>query len=120
MAIAALFVNKPDPQTRQRYEAAFRRLDELDARHPEGRLSHTSWIVGDQLHVLDVWESQAKLDGFYAETLGQLIADFGLALVRPPELGDVVQFLLPVDGSPSGRHLPHVGGGTGPEDQAPG
>lgn len=110
MAIAAHFLNKPDPETRQRYEAAFRQLDELGARHPEGRLSHTSWIVGDQLHVLDVWESQDKLDAFYAETLGQLIGDFGLELAEPPELGDVVQLLLPVDTAPSDRPVPHVGG----------
>lgn len=95
MAIAAHFINKASLQTRERYAAAFRQLEELDANHPDGWLSHTSWIVGDQLHVLDVWESQDKLDAFFAETLGQLIADFGFELVQPPEIGDVVQVLLP-------------------------
>lgn len=95
MAIAAHFINKANPGTRERYEAAFRQLDELGANHPDGWLSHTSWIVVDQLHVLDVWESQDKLDAFFAETLGQLIADFGFELVQPPEIGDVVQVLLP-------------------------
>ena len=95
MAIAAHFINKANPETRERYEAAFRQLDELEANHPDGWLSHTSWIVGDQLHVLDVWESQDKLDAFFAETLGQLITDFGFELVQPPEIGDVVQVLLP-------------------------
>jgi hypothetical protein len=92
--IAAHFVNKPDPQTRHRYEAAFRQLDELGARHPDGRLSHTSWIVGTELHVLDVWESQAKLDAFFRGTLGQVIDESGMALANPPEIGDVVQILL--------------------------
>ncbi len=95
MPIAAHFVNKPHPNMREQYEAAFRQLEELGARHPEGWLSHTSWVVGDQLHVLDVWESQDKLDAFFSETLGQLIADFGFKLAQPPEIGDVVQHVLP-------------------------
>lgn len=95
MPVAAHFVNKPDLETRRRYEAAFERLDAQGARHPDGRLSHTSWIVGGELHVLDVWESQEKLDAYFTSTLGQLIADVGLELSRPPEMGDVVQIVLP-------------------------
>lgn len=98
MPIAAHFVNKPDSGTRQRYEAVFARLDLLGARHPDGRLSHTSWIVGSELHVLDVWESQNKLDAFFDETLAQLLYDFELELAGPPEIGDVVQILLPTSG----------------------
>ncbi len=98
MPIAAFFVNKSDPETRERYDAVFRQLDRLGARHPDGRLSHTSWIVGRQLHVLDVWESQDKLDAFFEETLGQLLDSAGLELAGPPEIGDVVQILLPSHG----------------------
>jgi hypothetical protein len=94
VAIAAHFVNQPDPEARDRYDAAFRRLDELGARNPDGRLGHTAWIVGRELHVLDVWESQDKLDTYFRETLGELIAESGLVLAGPPEIGDVVQVLL--------------------------
>ncbi len=38
MPIAAFFVNKSDPETRERYDAVFRQLDRLGARHPDGRL----------------------------------------------------------------------------------
>lgn len=34
MAVAAHFVNKPDPEARDRYTAAFSGLDELGARDP--------------------------------------------------------------------------------------
>ncbi len=95
MAIAAHFVNKPDPGARDRYTTALRRLDALGARDPDGRQSHTAWIVGSELHVLDVWESQDKLDAYFRETLGELIAESGLVLAKPPEIGDVVQVLLP-------------------------
>lgn len=91
MPIAAHFVHQPDPETRQRYEAAWARLIELDAGHPHGRLSHTSWIIGRELHVLDVWESQDKLDAFFEQSLREVLDDFGLVLSRPPEIGDVVR-----------------------------
>ena len=94
VAIAAHFVNKPDPEARYRYDTAFRRLDELGARDPDGRRSHTAWIVGSELHVLDVWDSQDTLDTYFRETLGELIAESGLVLAGPPEIGDVVQVLL--------------------------
>ncbi|MGH9223594.1 MAG: hypothetical protein ACRD2W_07350 [Acidimicrobiales bacterium] len=70
-------------------------LEALGARHPDRRLSHTSWLVGAELHVLDVWESQDKLEAFFTSTLGRIIDDAGLELSRPPEIGDVVQVVLP-------------------------
>ena len=94
MAIAVHFINKPNAETRRQYESAFRRLDALGSRHPEGRLSHVSWLVGPQLHVLDVWESQDKLDAFF-QTLGPILRELGMELVGPPEVGEVVQVIVP-------------------------
>lgn len=94
MAIAIHIINKPNADTRRQYESGFRQLDELGARHPEGRLSHVSWIVGNQLHVLDVWESQDKLDTFF-QTLGPILAGVGMELVGPPEVGEVIQVIVP-------------------------
>ena len=94
MAIALHFVNVPDPDSRQRYESVFVRLDEIGARHPQGRLSHITWTVGDEFHVLDVWESQASFDAFF-QTLGPILAESGMRIAGPPQVGDVVQILLP-------------------------
>ncbi len=93
MAIAVQFINTPNVDARRRYQAATHRLEELGAEPPDGRLSHVSWMIGDQLHVLDVWESQIKLDAFL-RTLGPLFAEFGMELVRPPEVGEVVRFVV--------------------------
>ena len=94
MAIAVHFINQPNADTRRQYESAFRQLDALGTRHPEGRLSHVSWLVGHQLHVLDVWESQVKLDAFF-QTLGPILAESGMELAGPPEVGEVVQVIVP-------------------------
>lgn len=94
MAIAVHIINKPDPQTRDKYEASFRRLDELDALHPAGRRSHVSWIIGEQMHVLDVWDSQEELDAFF-HTLAPILEEFGMELAGPPEVGQVIQVIVP-------------------------
>ena len=96
MAIAVHIVNKPNPETRQQAESVYARLDELDARHPEGRFSHIAWVVGDEFHVLDVWESKEKLDAFFG-TLGPVLDEFGMELAGQPEIGDVVQIILSAD-----------------------
>ena len=94
MAIALHIVNVPDPDARQRYESVFVRLDEIGARHPQGRISHVAWTVGDEFHVLDVWESQASFDAYF-QTLRPIIEESGMRIAGPPQVGDVVQILLP-------------------------
>ncbi len=94
MAIALHIVNVPDPDSRQRYESVFVRLDEIGARHPQGRISHIAWTVGDEFHVLDVWESQASFDAYF-QTLGPIIEESGMKIAGPPQVGDVIQILLP-------------------------
>ena len=55
MAIAVHVINTPNTNVREAYEAAWRRLDEQQARHPRGRqttplgwsqTSFTSWTCG--------------------------------------------------------------------------
>jgi hypothetical protein len=36
MAMAVHFINKPDPESRDKYQTSFRRLDELDRRFSSG------------------------------------------------------------------------------------
>jgi hypothetical protein len=95
MAIAVHLVNKPNPATLDQAKSTYDQLDARGARHPDGRLSHVSWIVGDEFHVLDVWESRDSLDAFF-DTLGPILAETGMELAGPPEIGDLVQIIVPV------------------------
>ena len=62
MSVAVHIVNTPKVDTREAYEAAWERLRDQGLGHPVGRESHTAWMVGDVLHVLDVWDTQEHLD----------------------------------------------------------
>lgn len=92
MAVVAHITNKPDSSSREKYEAAFHRIDELDIRHPQGRLVHVSWIMDGQMRVLDVWQSEQAFGAFYP-MLAPILIEFGLELSGPPELGEVVQVI---------------------------
>ncbi len=95
MAIAVHIVNTPESDTRSAYEAAWRQLNEKGARDPAGRQSHTAWIVGDVLHVLDVWDSQEHMDA-WMQVIGPIIEESGMELAGPPEIGDVLQVITPL------------------------
>jgi hypothetical protein len=95
MAIVLHIVNTPKSDVREAYEAAWRRLDEQGGRHPDGRLSHTAWLVGDVLHVCDVWESREQFDVFVQSTLGPLFQQVGMELAGEPEGGELLQVVQP-------------------------
>ena len=95
MAIAVHVINTPNTNVREAYEAAWRRLDEQQARHPRGRQSHTAWLVADVLHVLDVWDSEADLNAFMGTTLAPLLQEFGMEVAGQPEVGELVQVAQP-------------------------
>lgn len=97
MADAFLLVNTPNADARKAYDAAWERLNATGARHPQGRLSHTAWLVGDVLHVLDVWESEDDLNRFIQSTLGSLFDEFGMKLDGPPVKGELLQIVTPGD-----------------------
>ncbi|MGZ4543652.1 MAG: hypothetical protein ACXVXI_11140 [Mycobacteriaceae bacterium] len=94
MAIAVHVENMPKHDAMQAYEAAWRRIDERGLRHPQGRQSHTAWLVGDVLHVLDVWDSEEEVDAWMA-TLGPILQEFGMELAGPPEVGELLQIVRP-------------------------
>ena len=94
MAIAVHIVNTPKSDAREAYEAAWRRIDEEGLRHPAGRRSHTAWLVGDVLHVVDVWDSPADLSEWLPR-LDPILEDFGMQLDGQPEVGELLQVVRP-------------------------
>ena len=94
MAIAVHIVNTPKSDARGAYEAAWRRIDEEGLRHPAGRRSHTAWLVGDVLHVVDVWDSPADLSEWLPQ-LDPILEDFGMQLDGQPEVGELLQVVRP-------------------------
>ncbi|MDP9181625.1 MAG: antibiotic biosynthesis monooxygenase [Actinomycetota bacterium] len=95
MTVAVHITNTPKDDAREAYEASWRRIDELGLSHPSARLSHTCWIVDDNvLHVLDVWESIEAMTEFMQD-LGPVLQEYDMQLAGPPEIGELVQVLLP-------------------------
>jgi hypothetical protein len=94
MAIAAHIVNTRRSDAREAYQAAWRRLDEQGLRHPAGRQSHTAWLVGDVLHVVDVWDSEDHMNA-WLKTLGPILQEAAMELAGPPEVGELLQTVRP-------------------------
>ncbi len=94
MPVAFHIVNTPKLDAAEAYRQAWQRLDEIGARHPLGRISHTAWLDGDVLHVVDVWESEEDFNRFVGSTLAGLLEEFGMALAGPPEKGKFLQTIL--------------------------
>lgn len=94
MAIAVHVVNTPKNDAREAYQAAWRRIDEQGLRHPKGRQSHTAWIVGDVLHVVDVWDSEDDML-HWMQTLAPILEDSNMELAGQPETGELLQIVQP-------------------------
>lgn len=94
MAIAVHITNTPKSDAREAYEGSWRRMDERGIRHPPGRQSHTAYMVGDVLHVFDVWDSRDDMEEFMS-VLGPILQEFGMELAGPPEVGEVVNVVRP-------------------------
>ena len=94
MAIAVHIVNTPKSDAREAYEEAWRRMDAQDLRHPKGRQLHTAWMVGDVLHVLDVWDSEDELNA-WMQTLAPILGEFNMNLAGEPEAGELLQIVRP-------------------------
>jgi hypothetical protein len=91
VVIAIHIVNTSRGDARQAYEAAWRVMDERGIpRHPAGQRSHTAWLVGDVLHVLNVWESEDDNNAFM-QALTPILQELGLELDGPPEMGELLQ-----------------------------
>jgi hypothetical protein len=94
MAITVHVVNTANPDARGAYQAAWRRIDEQGLRHPAGRRSHTAWLTGDVLHVLDVWDSPDDMRQWMS-TLAPILEEFGMKLDGDPEVGELLQVVRP-------------------------
>ena len=94
MAIAVHIVNTSKDDARRDYEAAWHRMDEEGLRHPTGRQSHTAWMVGDVLHVLDVWDSEDNMNA-WMQQLAPMLAELGMEISGQPETGELLQIVRP-------------------------
>jgi hypothetical protein len=94
VAIAVHITNTPKSDVREAYEASWTRFDRHGVRHPSGRRSHTAWLVGDVLHVVDVWDSEEEMNAFM-RIAGEVIAEAGMKLAGPPEVGELLNVVRP-------------------------
>ena len=75
MAIVAMF--EVDGATSSKYDEVIRRLTEIGQRVPDGQMYHICYGDRQRLQVINVFESQAKLDAFGA-TLMPILLEMGI------------------------------------------
>lgn len=80
MAIGVYFASQSI--TAQRYSEILKQLEAAGAGSPKGRLYHSSFGDTNDLHVSDVWNSQAEFDAFGA-TLMPILASVGATPGQP-------------------------------------
>ena len=90
MAIAVHIVNTPKDDAEAAYQAAWRVMAEKGMKEPAGRQSHTAWMVGDVLHVVDVWDTPDHLTQ-WMDDLAPLLQEHGMELDGRPEMGKVIE-----------------------------
>jgi hypothetical protein len=60
-----------------KYDDVTRKLEEAGAGAPAGRTYHCAFKVGEDIHVFDVWNSQAEFDAF-GQTLMPILDSVGI------------------------------------------
>ena len=75
MAIIAMF--EVSGATAEKYDEVIRRLTEMGERVPDGQMYHVCYGDKDSLQVIDVFESQAKLEAFGAKLM-PLLQEMGI------------------------------------------
>ena len=75
MAIVALF--EVNGATSSKYDEVLRRLTEIGQRVPDGQMYHICYGDKQRLQVINVFESQAKLDAFGAK-LVPILQEMGI------------------------------------------
>ena len=75
MAILAMFEVKGS--TAPKYDEVIRRLTEIGLRVPDGQLYHVCYGDRQNLQVINVFESQAKLNAFGAKLM-PILQDMGI------------------------------------------
>jgi len=75
MAIIAMF--EVNGANSSKYEEVIRRLTEIGQRIPDGQMYHICYGDRQNLQVIDIFESQAKLDAFGATPM-PILQDMGI------------------------------------------
>jgi hypothetical protein len=75
MALAFYFASKSFSPAQ--YDAAIGRLDAAGAGSPPGRSYHSAFSAGPNVHIFDVWDSQAAFEKF-GETLMPILGELGV------------------------------------------
>ena len=75
MAIIAMF--EVEGSTAPKYDEVIRRLTAIGQRVPDGQLYHVCYGDRQRLQVIDVFESEAKLNAFGAK-LGPILQEMGI------------------------------------------
>jgi hypothetical protein len=75
MAIVAMF--EVNGATSAKYDETVRRLTEIGLRNPDGQMYHVCYGDRQRLQVINVFESQAKLDAFGAKLM-PILRDLGI------------------------------------------
>lgn len=75
MAIVVMF--EVNGASSSKYDEVIRRLTEIGLRVPDGQLYHICYGDKQSLQVINVFESQAKLDAFGAK-LAPILQDMGI------------------------------------------
>lgn len=76
MSVVYLF--KVQGVDKEKYYAAIDSLEKQGANAPEGRLYHVAGEMGNELRVVDVWESEEAFNKFLQENLGQAMQEAGM------------------------------------------
>jgi hypothetical protein len=98
MSIAMHIVNTTRGDARKAYEDSWRLMDErgIDS-HPAGQQYHAAWLVGDELHVVNVWDSQEDADAFMRQ-VGPILNEVGMIFAgSPPKAGELLKVVQPVE-----------------------
>ncbi len=89
MAILVMF--EVNGATASKYDEAIRRLTEIGERVPDGRMYHICYGDRQSLQVINVFESQAKLEAFGAKLM-PILQDMGIE-AKPTvfEIYDIIE-----------------------------
>ena len=80
MALTVLFT--PKSLNAAQFDEILRRLEEAGASTPKGRLHHVCYGSGDQLQVMDVWESEETF-GQFGQQLMPILQQLGIDVGQP-------------------------------------
>ena len=80
MAFTVLFT--PKSMNAAQFDEIIRRLAEVGASAPEGRLHHVCYGSGDQLQVMDVWASEETF-GQFGQVLMPIIQEVEIDVGQP-------------------------------------